>query len=157
MGKTAEQTDDLVTAMETVARLGAKRKVAEFKLREACALVAERLVVAIGEACPLPQRYRIVNLDPRTHLYDAPPRMPYLVLVDVRETGKGTKTHALSKVPSDAQDSFDFPPAGRLTLTRFAEAVQNGLLIDIANSIDIKTDRIAELIAPTEKTAKDLL
>lgn len=145
-------------AMGAVSLIGAKRRVAEARLRFACATIAEELCRMVGEPGSLPGGYRILGVDPLTDLVDTPHRPQYLILVDARETGKGkhTKTYALSNVPADALDRFDFPQAGRLTLTRFAEKLQGGWLIEVANAIDLRTAKLATAFDEADVYAKAL-
>lgn len=147
---------DLLSHLETLTRVGCKRKVAEAKLRAAVEAVAEKVAVLVGEPCSLSRGYMVVNTDPESHLIGTPPRPRYLVLVSMRTADGYVKSQALSPVPIDAQDRFDWPPAGRLALTQFAEAVQNGWLFDVAKLVDAKADKMAALLKPLELAAKAL-
>lgn len=149
-------TEEILAHLETLARVGAKRKVAEAKLRAAVEIVAEKVAVLVGEACALPGGYTILNADPDSHMTGAPPRAKYLVLVSHRSSDGNTYSSALSPVPKDAYERFDFPPAGRLALSKFAEAVQNGWLFKIAELVDQKADRIAENLKAVEQAARAL-
>lgn len=112
----------------------------------------------IGEPGSLPGGYRIIGVDPLTDFVDTTHRPGYLILVDVRETGRGkhTKTYTLSGVPPDALDRFDFPQAGRLTLTRFAEKLQGGWLIEVAKTIGARTEKLKQAIDSVNVTVKAL-
>lgn len=145
--------EEILQHLNTIARVGVNKRVAEAKLRMACSAVAERIVVGVGEACSLPGGYRIVNLDPMSDLLDAPPRLAYLVLVEETKHRGHIRTLALSGVPNDAVDRFDFQPAGRLTLSKFAAKIQNGWHVDVLNKHAETTHRIEELAADVGRIA----
>jgi len=148
----AKQTpEEILQHINTIARIGVGKRVAEARLRMACSAIAERIVVGVGEPCALPGGYRIVNLDPMSDLLDAPPRLSYLVLVEETKRGGNVRTLALGPVPNDAVDRFDFQPAGRLTLSKFAEKIQRGWLIDVANKISLDLSRTLEQVGPMAK------
>lgn len=151
-----ETPEEILGHLETLIRVGCKRKVAEAKLRSAVEVVAEKVATLVGEARQLSRHYLVANVDPDSHMLGALPRARYLVLVHTRTADGYTRSQALSPVPKDAEDFFDWPPAGRLALTRFAEDVQNGLLFEIAEKLDQSADKLASLVAPLEQAAKAL-
>jgi hypothetical protein len=150
------EPSELLSQLETIVRVSTKAKVAEAKLRMAAEAVAEKICSMVGEPTELPADFAILNVDPESSFVGTPRRPRYLILVHCRRVGGRVLMHALSSVPIDALESFDYPPAGRLTLTIFANVIQNGWLFEVARIVDQRADHAAALLRPIELAGKAL-
>lgn len=154
---TEQHIESVNRAFDILCRVSAQKSVAEAKLRMAAELVATKIATLIGEPSTLSRGYVVVDLDPQSQFLDHAPRKEYLVLVHQRLTSASrTKSYALSTVAKGAQDAFDFPPAGRLTLTKFAHDLQTGLLDELAETMQRRAERMEAALPALETMGKVL-